>query len=129
MGEIYEVKVQGRFSAVHQLRLADGSLEPVHGHDWNVEVVFRGDRLDAVGMLIDFEDAASALRRVLAEFNYHDLNTLVWLENQNPSAERVARAIFERMHAHLGSDCPLAGVCVEEAPGCRAAFWVQSPNA
>jgi 6-pyruvoyltetrahydropterin/6-carboxytetrahydropterin synthase len=129
MAEIYEVRVRGRFSAVHQLRLADGSLEPLHGHDWKVDVIFRGARLDSVGLLIDFEEASAALRKVLAEFDHGDLNTVAWLAGDNPSAERVARVIFERMQAYLGADRPLAGVCVEEAPGCLAGYWVHSPNA
>lgn len=125
MGETYEVRVQGRFSAVHQLRMPGGSVEPLHGHDWRVEAVFRGPRLDAVGLLVDFEKAAEALRQVLAGLNHANLNTVGALAGGNPTAERVARIIFEQLRQSLGG-CPLAAVYVEEAPGCEAGYLAES---
>lgn len=125
----YEVRVRGGFSAIHQLRLPEGGLEPVHGHDWKVEAVFRAARLEPTGWLIDFEEASAALGRVLAVLHHGDLNTLDWLEGANPTAEHVARLIHRRLRAELGSACPLAGVCVEEAPGCVAGYWADTPNA
>jgi 6-pyruvoyltetrahydropterin/6-carboxytetrahydropterin synthase len=121
--ETYEVRVEGRFSAVHRLRLPDGSLEPLHGHDWKVECIFRGPLLEPVGWVIDFEEASRALGRVLAGVDHGDLNSLAWLEGGNPTAERVARVLFERLRAELGPGRPLVGVLVEEAPGCLAAYW------
>lgn len=122
-GETYEVRVEGRFSALHRLQLPDGSQEPLHGHDWKVECIFRGPLLEPVGWVIDFEEARRALGRVLAEVDHGDLNSLAWLEGRNPTAERVARVLFERMQAELGPDRPLVGVRVEEAPGCFATYW------
>lgn len=122
MAEEYEVRVQGRFSAVHQLRLADGRLEPIHGHDWRVEVVFRGPRLKPTGVLIDFEEVAARLKDALADLEHGNLNTLPALAGQNPTAERVARLIFYRIGQHLDPDRPPAAVYVEEAPGCVAGY-------
>lgn len=122
MAEVYEVRVRGVFSAVHRLRLEDGTVEPLHGHDWKVEAVFRGTTLNGAGFLIDFEKAGAALSEVLARLNYADLNTAAWLEGVNPSAERVAKAVFGELRARLGRDQPLASVYVEEAPGCIAGY-------
>lgn len=122
MGEMYEVRVEGRFNAVHQLRMHDGTVEPLHGHDWRVEVVFRGPVLDSAGLLIDFEEASHALGVILARLQHGNLNKLEWLAGENPSAERVARAIFEQMRLQLGQDRPLSAVYIEEAPGCVAGF-------
>lgn len=122
MSETYEVRVQGRFSAVHQLKMYDGAVEPLHGHDWRVEAVFRGPKLDEIGLLIDFDEASRVLGQILAELNHGNLNTLDWLGGQNPSAEHVARVIFRQLGSRLGQDRPLAAVYVEEAPGCVAGF-------
>lgn len=121
---MYEVRVRGGFSATHRLRLEDGSLEPLHGHDWKVEAVFRGGTLNRVGFLIDFEKARDALDQVLALLHYADLNSAAALEGANPTAERVARSVFHRLRERLGHDQPLVAVHVEEAPGCIASYAV-----
>ena len=120
--EIYEVRVQGCFSATHQLRLANGAYEPMHGHDWKVEAIFRGAQLNNLDMLIDFEEAMAALRDVLAQLNYTNLNTLPQLADRNPTAEWVAAHLYNELRNRLGSAAPLAEVRVEEAPGCIACY-------
>lgn len=124
---MYEVRVQGRFSAVHALRLPGGVVEPVHGHDWKVEAVFRGIQLDGAGLLIDFDQASVVLDEVLSELNYANLNSRSEFVEANPSAERVARLIFDRLRGQLGQQAPLSAVYVEEAPGCIAGFLTDAP--
>src|SRR4051812_27370017 len=34
----FEITTTRTFSAAHQLRLPDGSIEPLHGHNWRVKV-------------------------------------------------------------------------------------------
>jgi 6-pyruvoyltetrahydropterin/6-carboxytetrahydropterin synthase len=122
MAESFEIRVQGRFSAVHQLRLPDGGMEPLHGHDWRVQAMFRGGELDRDDLLIDFELAARALDDVLADFNHGNLNTIPGLTGRNASTELVARLIYNRLRTRLGPNTPLAAVQVEEAPGCIVVY-------
>ena len=35
----FEITTTRWFSAAHQLRLYDGALEPVHGHNWKIKVI------------------------------------------------------------------------------------------
>jgi 6-pyruvoyltetrahydropterin/6-carboxytetrahydropterin synthase len=37
----FDITATRTFSAAHQLRLYDGSLEPLHGHNWVVRVTSR----------------------------------------------------------------------------------------
>ena len=53
----YELLLESHFSAAHRLRMPDGSLEPLHGHNWKVEVYLEGPRLDGCDLLADFEQA------------------------------------------------------------------------
>lgn len=119
---MYEVRVQAGFSAAHQLRLYDGRLEPLHGHDWHVEAVFRGPELDAIGVLIDFVRVEAALRDIVSALHHACLNEVPALEGANPSAEHVARFVFGALRDRLGSSAPLVAVHVREAPGCIAAY-------
>jgi len=116
----YTASVEASFSATHRLQLADGTHEPLHGHDWHVRVCFWARELNPNGMVIDFHDAQRALQAVLAPLHYSELNANPALEGQNPTAEAVAACIFKRLAAQGLSS--IGSVTVSEAPGCWATF-------
>lgn len=118
----YEVVIGGTFSAAHQLRLPDGTLEPLHGHNWAVRAAFAGPALDAMGVLADFTVLRPRLQAVLATLHDRFLNELPAFATCNPSAEHVARYIGERLADAGGPAAPLACVEVEEEPGCFARY-------
>jgi 6-pyruvoyltetrahydropterin/6-carboxytetrahydropterin synthase len=126
---MFEVVVSGWFAASHQLRLPDGSLEPMHGHNWKVEVVVRGPRLDGIGVLVDFTRLQPLVREELGELDHRHLNDLSAFAERNPSAEYVAVHLAERIEARLprdaGADAETHVFCVsvEEAPGCVARYY------
>src|SRR4051812_41011544 len=53
---MYEISTTRTFSAAHQLKLYDGTLEPVHGHNWRIKVVVSAPKLDAIGVVMDFHE-------------------------------------------------------------------------
>ncbi|MGB2986249.1 MAG: 6-carboxytetrahydropterin synthase, partial [Phycisphaerae bacterium] len=114
--QMYAVTVEAGFSAVHRVRLRDGTLEPQHGHDWHVRARFARAELDDAGMVIDFGNARSALQSIVAQLHHTNLNHHEDLADSNPTAEVVARYIFERL-AKMGLST-VSRVEVTEAPGC-----------
>lgn len=119
---MYEVRVESRFSAAHQVRMYDGELEAIHGHDWRVEAVFRGPVLDHIGILVDFVAVEAALNGITRRLHHTRLNDAELLAGDNPTAELVARRIHDELAEKLPGT-PLVGVCVHEAPGCIAAYF------
>ena len=117
---MYTVVVEGIFSAVHRLRLLDGTIEPTHGHDWHVRVYFSRAVLDEADMVIDFAQAQSSLQSVVAQLHHTDLNRHEAFSGRNPTAEVVAKHVFDRMVAKGLSTT--RRVEVTEAPGYVAAF-------
>jgi len=117
---MFTVTVEAGFSATHRVRFADGSVEPQHGHDWNVRAHFSRVDLSDTGMVVDFGKAQAALRKAVAQFQYADLTDHEALGGMNPTAEVVARVVFDRL-ADDGFDS-LARIEVTEAPGCVAAY-------
>jgi 6-pyruvoyltetrahydropterin/6-carboxytetrahydropterin synthase len=120
---MFEVSVHGSFTARHQLRLSEGTWEPLHEHGWRVEVTYAGPRLNAGGVLVDFVDVERLLAETLAPLQHQSLNSLAIFRERLPSAENVALHIAERMAAGAASDACLRCVAVEEAPGCVARYW------
>jgi 6-pyruvoyltetrahydropterin/6-carboxytetrahydropterin synthase len=117
---VYTIRVEATFSATHSLKMPDGSDEPIHGHDWRVSVFIASRELDPLGMVVDFEKVQSALRTVLEPLHHSDLNQLEPFANLNPTAEIVARHLFDE----IGKLLPRAIQRVElvEAPGCVAIY-------
>jgi len=120
----YEIKIITDFAAAHNLRNFRGKCENLHGHNWKVEVVLRGDRLDASGVLMDFGEVKQATREVLAELDHHYLNDLAYFKERNPSSEYIAQYLFEHLGQRLNNDhCHIYRISAwESASSCATYF-------
>jgi 6-pyruvoyltetrahydropterin/6-carboxytetrahydropterin synthase len=85
------------FAASHQLRLYDGAIEPLHGHNWRVKVTVGADGLDRIGVVMDFHKLERLMDEVLRPMADHHLNDISPFAQQNPSAENVAQHIAQAL--------------------------------
>ena len=90
---MFEVRVTADFAAAHFLRDYNGKCENLHGHNYKVYAHVRGSELNEGGMLLDFSRLKSALREVCRQLDHTNLNDFD-VFNQNPSAERIAKYIY-----------------------------------
>lgn len=120
---MYETTVKKHFSGAHYLREYNGECEKLHGHNWIVEATLCGENLDKGGMLLDFTRLKSALDSILDEFDHTLLNDHPEFKNQNPSAERIARYIFQRLKETIKSPgVDIKEVCVHESESSKAVY-------
>lgn len=117
----FEISTTRRFSAAHQLRLYDGSLEPVHGHNWAVRVTVSADRLDGIGVVMDFHELERLVDRVVVPWHNGHLNEAAAFADRNPSAENVAVAVAEGLSS-LPEGVRLRAVEVWETDDNRAVY-------
>lgn len=123
---MYEVEVHDEFSAAHFLKLYDGSWEKRHGHNWKVSVVMRSQRLDSMGVVVDFEALKPSLKKVLAEFSHISINDHPDFKEGrlNPSTENIARLIHDRLRAALQpTQASIVKVTVWETPDASASYY------
>lgn len=116
----FEITTTRHFSAAHQLRLYDGSLEPVHGHNWKVKVTVAAAKLDAIGVVMDFHELERLVDAVVLPLHNRHLNETAAFVELNPSAENVAGYLAGALH--LPENISLAGVEVWETPENSARF-------
>lgn len=116
----FEIAVTRSFSAAHQLRLYDGALEPLHGHNWQVRVTVGADRLDSIGVVMDFHDLQRLLDGIVGPMHNRHLNELEGFAELNPSAENVAVWIARSLSLPRG--VALLEVQVWETADCSATF-------
>ena len=132
---MYEVRVTADFAAAHFLRDYNGKCENLHGHNYKVYAHVRGSVLNEGGMLLDFTALKGALRAVCGKLDHTNLNDLAVFD-QNPSAERIAKYIYDGVvselagqgldlsYAHGKKEAVLFAVDVFETETSRARYSV-----
>ena len=94
---MFELTVKEEFEAAHQINGYNGKCQRLHGHNWTVEAIIEGRELDELGMLIDFKVLKAELNNVLAELDHRYLNDLPMFKIKNPTAENIAKYVFESL--------------------------------
>ncbi|MCG8685734.1 MAG: 6-carboxytetrahydropterin synthase QueD [Desulfobacterales bacterium] len=102
---MFELKVKTRFAGAHQLAMVGQKCENLHGHNWHVEVCVKGKKLNSAGVLADFGDIKRAVRAVVdGELDHKFLNELPAFEGMQPTSERIAVYIAQKVQAFLDKD-------------------------
>ena len=116
---MYEIEVRSAFEAAHVIKGYDGKCARLHGHNWEVVAVVRGEKLDKLGMMIDFKILKAELKKVLDAFDHRFLNELETFAEENPTAENIARKVFQKLSASeiFSNSTKLYAVKVCESPG------------
>jgi 6-pyruvoyltetrahydropterin/6-carboxytetrahydropterin synthase len=101
----FEVMIERNFSSAHQLRGYKGKCENLHGHNYKIEIYARGSELNNIGLLVDFVELKQAADEIVTYLDHKNLNDLEpFVEEQNPSAENVARFVLERIASKIDDD-------------------------
>lgn len=119
---MYELMVTGRFAAAHSLRNFNGRCEALHGHNWRVEVVVRGDTLDKAGLIMDFGELKSAMNQVMDKLDHRYLNEIEPFDELNPSSELIAKYLYEEISQRLPAGVEMARVSAWESEDSRATY-------
>jgi 6-pyruvoyltetrahydropterin/6-carboxytetrahydropterin synthase len=95
---MFEVIVKMDFSSAHGLRHYYGKTEPLHGHNFRVEVVVSGKRLqNKVKYLTDFVALERVLQTIVKPMDHINLNEYPPFDRENPSAENLAFYIGQQL--------------------------------
>jgi 6-pyruvoyltetrahydropterin/6-carboxytetrahydropterin synthase len=131
---MFRVTQQIDFCYGHRLLNYEGKCRHLHGHNGRVVISLEGDQLDQRGMLVDFTDIKRSLRTWIdSELDHrmilNEADPLlpllqehqqpVYVIPHNPTAENIARLIFERAGAQ---GFPVVEVVLWETRNSRAAY-------
>jgi 6-pyruvoyltetrahydropterin/6-carboxytetrahydropterin synthase len=120
---MYEVTIRRHFDAAHFLREYGGRCENLHGHRYEVEVSMKAEMLNAIGLVFDFTQLKASLDQLLARYDHHCLNEIPPFDIANPSAENLARTIYDALLPSLPANGPrLDWVRVYESPDAWATY-------
>jgi 6-pyruvoyl-tetrahydropterin synthase len=100
---VFSVTVRDHMMIAHSLRgEAFGPAQRLHGATYVVDATFRRASLDADGIVVDIGRAAAALRAVVAELGYRNLDDEADFAGMNTTTEALARVVADRLAEHVG---------------------------
>jgi 6-pyruvoyl-tetrahydropterin synthase len=74
-----------------------GPAQALHGATYVVDATFRGEALDDDGILVDIGRAAAALRAVVADLGYRNLDDDERFAGRNTTTEVLAEHVGDRL--------------------------------
>ncbi|MBE0432956.1 6-carboxytetrahydropterin synthase [candidate division WOR-3 bacterium] len=110
---MFELSIEGSFSAAHQVKGYPGDCAGLHGHTYKIQVRVGVRNLDKIGMGVDFRVLNDELQKVLAELDHKNLNSVPFFEKHNATAEYVAKYVFDQMKKKIDN---VTTVTVWEGP-------------
>ena len=131
---MFSVTREIAFCYGHRLLEYDGKCKYLHGHNGRAVITLSGDRLDPLGMVVDF----GVLKRVVGTWIDETLDHRMILHRDdpilpalraarepvhvidaNPTAENIARLIFDYAKSH---GFPVTEVKLWETDSCYASY-------
>ena len=95
---MFSVTIRDHMMIAHSLRgEVFGPAQRLHGATYVVDATFRRATLDADGIVVDIGRAAEALRAVVAELGYRNLDDEADFAGMNTTTEELARVIADRL--------------------------------
>ena len=95
---MFSVTVRDHMMIAHSLRgEVFGPAQRLHGATYVVDATFRRATLDSDGIVIDIGRATEALRAVVAELGYRNLDDEVDFAGMNTTTEALARVVADRL--------------------------------
>ena len=131
---MYKIVTKINFSYGHRLMEHPGKCASLHGHNGIVEIELSGSQLDSLGMLIDFAEVKNQINSWIEEHLDHrtilkrddplaeiltSAGENIFLMERNPTAENLARLIFE---AAAAQELPVSAVRFWETPASMAEY-------
>lgn len=100
---MFSLTVRDSFMIAHSFK-GDvfGPAQRLHGATYVVDAEFRRPDLDADGLVVDIGLASKALKTVLDDLNYRNLDDEPEFSGRNTTTEFLASVIFHRIAARIG---------------------------
>lgn len=118
----------------HRLLNYEGKCRYLHGHNGRAVITIESGALDHRGMVLDFSDIKRVVSRWIDHHLDHrmllhrddpvvplleQLGEPMYLMDSNPTAENIARLIYDFTHNH---GFPVSEVRLWETPNCFATY-------
>lgn len=119
---MYTLSIMKEISAAHLLRDYDGPCARIHGHNWKIRIEVRSGNVDDTGIAIDFMDIEKLLWQVIGRYDHRNFNEIAPFDRINPTAENIARFVYEEMKKLLPPGISMQNVQLWETDNYRVCY-------
>lgn len=122
---MYSITKRIEIAGAHKLDVPyDSPCKRLHGHNWIIEIEISSEYLNKEGMVIDFSILKKWMEKEIKEYYDHRNINEQMNENQNPTAENLAAAIYIRLNSYpeLHTNIFISKVTVQESEGNKACY-------
>lgn len=112
---MYKISIETHFAASHQLHGYQGPCKTLHGHTWRVRVEVKSDRIDDIGISVDFKDLKRLTHDVIERLDHKHINDIPPFDRENPTAENLARYIYGEVKQRLPGGVNMVEVVLWES--------------
>lgn len=131
---MFAVEVRDHVMIAHSFRgEMFGPAQALHGATFVIDAAFLAEALDANGVVIDIGRAHEALRAIVKDINYRNLDDLPQFAGHNTTTEFLTKYVFDRLAATartggLGRDArELAAIRITISESHVARAWYERP--
>jgi 6-pyruvoyl-tetrahydropterin synthase len=110
-----------------------GPAQALHGATFVIDAAFLAETLDQHGIVVDIGRAHEALRAIVKDINYRNLDDLPEFKGHNTTTEFLTRYVFDRLAAAaksggLGRNAgELAAIRITISESHVARAWYEGP--
>ncbi|MBN1756073.1 6-carboxytetrahydropterin synthase QueD [bacterium] len=119
---MYYLKVKDTFSSAHSIKGYQGKCQFLHGHNWQVESTIEAPHKNELGIVYDLKQLKIDLGKVIEKLDHTVLNDLPAFRDCNPTAENLAKYIFEELCLILPDQITLRSVTIIETENCSVTY-------
>jgi len=98
---MFELSITDHIAAAHFLKGYSGPCKDLHGHTWKIEITIQSNKLNSIGLVVDFQEMKKKFKTFLDHIDHVTLNDLPAFKKDNPSTENIARYIYRQ----FGKQC------------------------
>jgi 6-pyruvoyl-tetrahydropterin synthase len=131
---MFAVEVRDHVMIAHSFRgEMFGPAQALHGATFVIDAAILAEVLDATGVVVDIGRAHEALRAIVKDINYRNLDELPQFAGHNTTTEFLTRYVFDRLAAAardggLGRDPrELSAIRVTISESHVARAWYEGP--
>lgn len=114
---MYTIAITTHFAASHQLNGYEGICRALHGHTWKIQVSVQTEKIDSVGISFDFKELKDMTNAIIGRLDHKHVNDVPPFDTINPTAENLARYIYNELRGGLPADVGMKEVTVWESDG------------
>lgn len=117
---MHTIRILTDFSAAHSLRDYPGDCANLHGHNWHLEITV-GGTLNESGMVMDFRELKRQVKAITDTLDHKYINEVPPFDTINPTAENLAKYIFDELENTLPQHCWAQQISIwENARSCAS---------